>query len=307
MARFRVGLNPGDLREKLFRSEKLESSRTLSLKAGEEIGPKYTQEKHPKLMKQEKVKETGLTIPKEEKERHSSGESLDSSMSVSPYDQFSLEPKTEESEAEPEEEEPRFDRSSSSESTLRVRGILKRRKVELPGSRFRCYSESHAVDLVNVDATSRITSTQSDTRIAEGEEEEEGQTFKKSVRFSEKVQQQLYRINSSIVAKTAKNKKKAEKKRRAVERRLSEGDSVELKTPAKQQHLPLQTSHSLDSLSQECHEDSGLASSFEENMVIDPSSSSGSNPATKPKNKKRTKKRTKTFEMSNDLIFDLDI
>ena len=32
MARFRVGLNPGDLREKLFRSEKLESSRTLSLK-----------------------------------------------------------------------------------------------------------------------------------------------------------------------------------------------------------------------------------------------------------------------------------
>lgn len=109
------------------------------------------------------------------------------------------------------------------------------------------------------------------------------------------------------MAKTAKNKKKAEKKRRAVERRLSEGDSVELKTPAKQQHLPLQTSHSLDSLSQECHEDSGLASSFEENMVIDPSSSSGSNPTTKPKNKKRTKKRTKTFEMSNDLIFDLDI
>lgn len=106
------------------------------------------------------------------------------------------------------------------------------------------------------------------------------------------------RINSSIVAKTAKNKKKAEKKKKAVSRRLSESDTVDLKEP--EGHHPLQTSRSLDSFSQDYHEDSGLASSFEENMVID----SGS---TKVKTKRRTKKRTKTFEMSNDLIFDLDI
>ena len=42
----------------------------------------------------------------------------------------------------------------------------------------------------------------------------------------------VFRVNSSIIAKTAKNKRKAEKKRRAVERRMSESDCVELKPPA---------------------------------------------------------------------------
>ena len=34
------------------------------------------------------------------------------------------------------------------------------------------------------------------------------------------------RINSTIIANTAKNKKKAEKKKRALERRVSEGDAA---------------------------------------------------------------------------------
>ena len=34
-----------------------------------------------------------------------------------------------------------------------------------------------------------------------------------------------FRINSTIVANTAKNKRKAEKKKRALERRMSEGDA----------------------------------------------------------------------------------
>ena len=46
------------------------------------------------------------------------------------------------------------------------------------------------------------------------------------------------------------------------------------------------------------HEDSGLASSFEEAMVLGPD---------QQKTKRKIKKRTKHFEMSNDLIFDLDI
>ncbi len=109
----------------------------------------------------------------------------------------------------------------------------------------------------------------------------------------------MFRINSTIVAKTAKNKKKAEKKRRAVERRMSEGDSME---PL--EHSNLHTSSSLDSRwMEEAHEDSGLASSFEETVVIQ--SETGKN--VKVKTKRRTKKRCKNFEMSSDLIFDLDI
>merc|ERR1719508_408633 len=42
---------------------------------------------------------------------------------------------------------------------------------------------------------------------------------KKSVHFSEIVRKQIYRSNSSILGQTAKNKKKADKKRKSKERR----------------------------------------------------------------------------------------
>ena len=49
---------------------------------------------------------------------------------------------------------------------------------------------------------------------------------RKSVRFSEVVHRQVFRSNSSILGQKMKNTKKAEqKKRRAVERRASEGDA----------------------------------------------------------------------------------
>ena len=67
-------------------------------------------------------------------------------------------------------------------------------------------------------------------------------------------------------------------------------------------------------LLQESHEDSGLSSSFEETVVISEGGGDGAGSSagdqqgqSKQKTKKRTKKRTKTFEMTNDLIFDLDI
>merc|ERR1719237_662542 len=56
-----------------------------------------------------------------------------------------------------------------------------------------------------------------------------------------------------------------------------------------------------DDWESEEHEDSGLASSFEEHLVL-----TGENPG-KTKAEKMTKKRTKQFVMSNELIFDLDI
>ena len=52
---------------------------------------------------------------------------------------------------------------------------------------------------------------------------------KKSVRFNEVVQRQVYRQNASILGQKIKNMKKAEQKRRKAEqkRRASEGDLPE--------------------------------------------------------------------------------
>jgi hypothetical protein len=47
---------------------------------------------------------------------------------------------------------------------------------------------------------------------------------KKSVRFNEIVQRQIYRSNSSILGQKNKNQKKADQKKRKTERRVSEGD-----------------------------------------------------------------------------------
>ena len=117
------------------------------------------------------------------------------------------------------------------------------------------------------------------------------------------------------MANTLKNKRKAEKKKRALERRMSEGDACSLEQANdkvdKVEKGKMSTSSSLDlnmvdkdDWESEEHEDSGLASSFEEHLVL-----TGENPGNpgKTKAKKMTKKRSKQFVMSNELIFDLDI
>jgi hypothetical protein len=123
------------------------------------------------------------------------------------------------------------------------------------------------------------------------------------------VKKQVYRTNSRIQGQTAKNKKKADKKKRAADRRMSEGDaedaSYDEKLEIRESSVGYDTADSLG-------EDSGCASSFEESVIL----TGGKNPSIircnlvenqeVPK-KKREKKRVKTFEMSNDLIFDLDI
>ena len=124
------------------------------------------------------------------------------------------------------------------------------------------------------------------------------------------------RVNSTILANTMKNKRKAEKKKRALERRMSEGDACSIEQANdkvdKVEKGKMSTSSSLDlnmvinnkdQWESEEHEDSGLASSFEEHLVL-----TGENAAPgKTKAKKMTKKRSKQFVMSNELIFDLDI
>ena len=123
-----------------------------------------------------------------------------------------------------------------------------------------------------------------------------------------------HRINSSIVANTAKNKKKAEKKKRALERRMSEGDAGSLEEKIGGDNITTSSSFDLSELQdgwdEESHEDSGLSSSYEETIVITSDNSNQvnhNNVKQKPKSKRMTKKRSKQILMANELIFDLDI
>merc|ERR1712012_779068 len=131
-------------------------------------------------------------------------------------------------------------------------------------------------------------------------------SHKKSVSFNETVQQQYYRINSAIIARTAKNKKK-----RALERRMSEGDAGSLETL---NNMPTSSSLDLSQLQEgweeESHEDSGLSSSYEETLIVtsDKNNSVNNNPTNnKTKSKRMTKRKSKQIQMANELIFDLDI
>lgn len=158
----------------------------------------------------------------------------------------------------------------------------------------RSYSESDQLQL--------MMSLTSISSIPEEEEEEEeepvGSSTKKSVRFSEVVQRQVFRTNSSILGRKVKNSKKSEqKKRRALERRVSEGD-VQNVDPA-----GLTKSKSWTSL--HSNEDSGLASSVEEctttmsNEIKNPAINNPSG-LSLPENKSFSK------EANLDLIFELD-
>jgi len=308
MDTYKTGLSLSHLDGKELRVERehgtADEGITMDKKCFKKKNKKYKQERHPKVMPQEE-KEEKFYFEEKRKERHSSGESLDSFMSESPMETIELEDGKTETESCDEDYQivtQRYVRAFSEDSemtTNRPRGILKRKTSagveEGSSNRFRCYSESNVVDLV---PTWNSTSS-----IAEDDDCELSASQKKSVRFNEQVQQQFFRINSAIIANSAKNKRKADKKKRALERRMSEGDSVETKKG-------MVTSNSVQDMvnlskdwGESQGEDSGLASSFEENLVL-----TGGDSDKKPsKGKKMTKKRTKQFQMSNELIFDLDI
>jgi dynein assembly factor 2 len=141
--------------------------------------------------------------------------------------------------------------------------------------------------------------------------EEEGNSQKKSVRFNDMVKRQVYDTKSRIQGQTAKNKKKAAKKKRAAERRVSEGDADGTSYDEKLQIRESRASSVGYDTGDSLGEDSGCASSFEENVIltgnITPSIIYNSNKKQDLPKKKKDKRRVKTFEMSSDLIFDLDI
>ena len=136
---------------------------------------------------------------------------------------------------------------------------------------------------------------------------------KKSVRFSEVVHRQVFRSNSSILGQRMKNIKKAEqKKRRALERRASEGDAEHLagSWTATSKKSSQQTDDDNDD-GDDSQTDSGLASSVEETSYLSRRLASGSaSSSAKIKLAKQTKKKAPTGnflrEANPDLIFDLD-
>jgi len=91
---------------------------------------------------------------------------------------------------------------------------------------------------------------------------------KKTVRFSDLVQRQIFNTNSAILAKTAKNKKKATKKRKAQERRISEMEaSSSVDETTVESGDIVKTGITVGSFD-DCCNDSGLASSLEESISL---------------------------------------
>jgi len=330
MEAYKVGLSSSSLHDTIYQIDRYneETADEGSFqKSGKKKRNKYKQEKHPKVMKTKEEKDEKedrdgqyyYEGEKKLKERHSSGESMDSFMSESPLETILLEDDGMKTEDSCDEDiqllPPRYLRANSEDSQVtenRPRGILKRKTFEMVGNRFRCYSESNVEDL-GWSSNDKLSFALSEAKISEDEELVFSSSQRKSVSFNEQVQQQFYRTNSTILANTAKNKRKAEKKKRALERRMSEGDAGSLETDNKLEKKGMSTSSSVDlsnltkGWEDESHEDSGLASSYEEMVVLTGDAVNNNNTNTKTKAKKMTKKRSKQFQMTNELIFDLDI
>ena len=220
----------------------------------------------------------GYSSSEEEKERHSSGESVDSCYSECTPSESDLESLNDEKpgeygsastenndKASPDKSKGNFgndqdgiyntqdsktryesdealqqqdDNCDSKCGYYQPRGILKRCVR-------RCFSESHATSQANSDNLAwsnaifeAITSPMADSSSSsasseDGRMNDDVTAQKKSVRFNEVVQRQIFRSNSSILKQKKKNekrqehklKKRVEKTNLGTERRASEGDA----------------------------------------------------------------------------------
>lgn len=205
-------------------------------------------------------------ICEDSKDRHSSGESQDSAFASSPLDHTS------------------YEVYFADEATRRnVRSILKRR------TRFYSDSQTDQYSLSIHECPSLETFPEEEGCFSESGDEVTGSSSKKSVRFNEVVQRQIYRSGSSILGQRNKNQKKAEqKKRRQAERRASESDVASYATT----DVGCGDGKSI----QGDEEDSGCASANE-----------GEAKTRKARRKNRKGKFTAAEAAANDLIFDLDI
>jgi len=217
-----------------------------------------------------------------EKERHSSGESIDSAVCFSTP--------TSPTKSESPHRFLVIPSDFGQKSDCNLRGILRRT---------RGYSET------NVDFLRMASPAESEnSTIAEEDTEVKP---KKSVRFNEVVQRQIYRSNSSILGQKMKNQKKNQQKmRKRAERRASEGD-----TPSSTPDFKDSEKSPENSEVQNSEIDSGVASSMDEAPIskIIEEKNKANNHNSKKKNKKQGKlQKQKLQEIHNnsDLIFNLD-
>jgi len=120
---------------------------------------------------------------------------------------------------------------------------------------------------------------------------------KKTVRFSDLVQRQIFNTNSAILAKTAKNKKKALKKRKAQERRISEIEASSVEGTTLESEDIVKTGITVESFD-DCSNDSGFASSLEESTSLN-FDDVGEDMA-------YDEEEDSLLKISNEFIFDLD-
>jgi dynein assembly factor 2 len=242
------------------------------------------------------------------KERHRSGDSEDSAISVSPPSSICSDSPSKRFLVTPAQVLSEDNSSNSKgldqvlDSMSSIRGILKRQ---------RCYSESQADILRMMSSMDTCTIYEEDEEDLDDEETSRTRTdssgSKKSVRFNEIVQRQIYRSNSSILGQKNKNQKKADQKKRKTERRVSEGD-------VSSNHFD-DPDDAEDYYDDEHTNDSGMASSMEEAGLVQTrhkikTKTSGNRGCLKRSIglKAGTSTGSSRFmdESSSDLIFDLD-
>ncbi|TRY61480.1 hypothetical protein TCAL_02164 [Tigriopus californicus] len=230
--------------------------------------------------------EVGTSSKEDNKERHNSGESEDSVLEDS---RFSVTPSSLQHIAGPEPKPIVLPNGQE------VRSILKRAVK-------RCFSESHT-DLLSWQSDSSSSSQDSNESCNTGSEAD-SVISKRSVRFNETVQRQIFRPNSSILGQKHKNQKKNNQKKRKAARRASEGDAAS--------SVNSNSDHQGDDEDMEedddDHLDSGVASSVDDADTIGGKESKAGmswkkgkkNNAGKGKNKGNLAKNV------NDLMFELD-
>ncbi|KAK9889599.1 hypothetical protein WA026_006970 [Henosepilachna vigintioctopunctata] len=110
-------------------------------------------------------------------------------------------------------------------SPCKNRGILKRHFPTTRKSFSRSISESSLDDCIG-----SMDHEGMDSAIPEDNESgaEISTSLKKTVRFNDVVSKQLFRFNSSILGQKKKNQRKAQKKKKALERRHSESETSEV-------------------------------------------------------------------------------
>lgn len=122
--------------------------------------------------------------------------------------------------------------------------------------------------------------------------QELSESCKKTVRFSDVIRKQLFRLDSSILGQRKKNQKKRSQKQRALQRRNSEGDSPEYFDKAKRPPMLSQQKNKKPS-----QHDSGL--DLSENIEHKDSKN--------PDPRERIDSESSDMEGKNSLMFDMEM